>query len=472
MRLFTALLYIAIVPSIPCLGEDPLRAAKGMRQEVEIDKDHYELKYRYDPDGEYLKPAEQCVLRAKAAADAWEEFKDSGQPLPVIARSPFGGGETSKTYWPRGVEAELLRNVIEPLVEQDLKPVLPDLPAEKTKDDETSEDVDEADEDKPLKPWPKLGFSDDYPFVLMVGMHHEPIPHKSTRRTAEGEVVYRRSSRMTAWAILFHSKTATAFWAATATAKIGYRSVADPTAASATAALSYLDFSGIGKRNITAYVERLSASRELATVDLAALLVQTQRADAVAAVIKLAVSPAAYKASASVLRHFSEKGRAQDYRIDPEYAERRRYKLISQPVMLRLLLLEQLRGVRGLQACSVTAMVPQVDDFEIGKVGQYYVGRLPPVCADDEVVLIGELAMGNRRRVFSRNHVTAVKDLGKCRTFIPEAMAVAKTYANRKTPRPRRGRPRRDPLKEAGKQAMAELSRAQARQRKNGTEED
>ena len=484
MKRHLSLSVVVLAGAALCLGAGPLSDAKQMRQERSIDRDHYELKYRFEPDAEHVTPAERAAARGARAAKAWLRFKDSGRPLAAIARSPYGGGETAKSYWPADIKAELLRKVAAPLAEAGLRPVMPDLPEEKPaagdkpkpirrrvdKDNPLADldlDVKRAAQAGPPKPWPKLGFSEDYEFVLVVGLHHEPVPHRSTRRRAGGEVVYFRSSRMTAWAILFRCKTRTAFWGATTVAKVGYQGVADPPNVAAETALGYLDFSKIGEDNIPDEVKKLSPSSELRAVDLAAMLVQTQRADAVAAVIKTATSKSAYKTSAPVMRYFSARGAPLDFRTDPASAKRRRQALASQRVMVRLLLIEQLRGVRGVQACLLTAGVPRVDDLEIGRVGQYQCGLLEPLNADDEVVLISELANGDRRRAFARNHVAAVKNLGKCRHYIDEAMAVARTYAERKPPPPRQGgRRRRDYLKEAGQQALAQLRQAKAQQKK------
>ena len=103
----------------------------------------------------------------------------------------------------------------------------------------------------------------------------------------------------------------------------------------------------------------------------------------------------------------------------------------------------------------------------IQPIGATYGGRLGPLSADDEIVLIGELAHSDRRRIFRRNFTTAVRNLGKCRVHIDAAMAVAKFYADRKVPAPPRGRRRRrDPLKAAGRAALLELNRARVEQRK------
>jgi hypothetical protein len=106
------------------------------------------------------------------------------------------------------------------------------------------------------------------------------------------------------------------------------------------------------------------------------------------------------------------------------------------------------------------------EDFEIGPLGQSLAGRVQPVNGDDEIILIGELAHSDRRRIFRRNFAAAVRNLGKCRVHIDEAMAVAKFYATRKLPPPRRGRPRRDPLKDAGRAALLELNQARIEQQK------
>ncbi len=432
----------------------------------------------YSPELYLKSPAEM-----RQSLQAWPGAADNTLRIAEMCdvKLDFSAKHLPAFQPPEGLTtAEHLRN----LAEAGLRPVMPDLPEEKPaagdkpkpirrrvdKDNPLADldlDVKRAAEAGPPKPWPKLGFSEDYEFVLVVGLHHEPVPHRSTRRRAGGEVVYFRSSRMTAWAILFRCKTRTAFWGATTVAKVGYQGVADPPNVAAETALGYLDFSKIGEDNIPEETTKLSPSSELRAVDLAAMLVQTQRADAVAAVIKTATSKSAYKTSAPVMRYFSARGAPLDFRTDPASAKRRRQALASQRVMVRLLLIEQLRGVRGVQACLLTAGVPRVDDLEIGRVGQYQCGLLEPLNADDEVVLISELANGDRRRAFARNHVAAVKNLGKCRHYIDEAMAVARTYAERKPPPPRQGgRRRRDYLKEAGQQALAQLRQAKAQQKK------
>ncbi|KKL92495.1 hypothetical protein LCGC14_1884100, partial [marine sediment metagenome] len=69
----------------------------------------------------------------------------------------------------------------------------------------------------------------------------------------------------------------------------------------------------------------------------------------------------------------------------------------------------------------------------------------------------------DRSGAFWRHTSQTVRNIGRCRTYIEEAMAVAKKYANRPAPKPRRGRrPRRDPLREAGRAALAELRQTKA----------
>jgi hypothetical protein len=465
----------SILPSLLALlaslapAASPLDDARSMRRERKLDGDKVEVTYRYEEDGQYVSSATQAARRGAEGAKAWAAFRESGRPLAVIGRSPYGGGETRKSYWPAEVDEEALRVVVEPLTRQGLEVVLPDLPASRTGPATLSDDLlDQLGATEPAPAWPRHGFADpeDYPFVLIVGMHHEEIPHKSTRRTVEGKVVYNRSSRMNAWAILFHTETATALWGTISRARVGYGGVADAVNASAEQALAYLSFADIGKDNLPARIAQLPTLEELEAIDLAAMLVQTQRADAVAGVIKTATSKHAHESSAAVLRYFDDRGRPQDFRIDDAYARRRRYALVSQKVMLRLLFLEQLRSVRSIPAAALVAKVPREADFQMGRIGEEHAGETPPYGPDEEVVLIGELADGDRQHVFRRNHHEAVRHLGKVRTHIPEAMAVARTYADRKVRRDRKGRVRRDRLKEAGQRALKELQEALAERRK------
>lgn len=435
-----------------------LPEVQALRREQKDDKDRAGILYQFEPRaGEFLSAVAQSARRGKAAAEEWTLFDRSEGRIAMVADSPFGGGETSKTYWPAEVRPELLRNLLEPLAKFGLKADLPGLPP-------ASAEADKAPA-APAKPWPKIGFSDEYEFVLLVGLHHEPIPYEGTRRRADGTVIYARGSRANAWAILFHAPTGSAFWATTAVARIGHLGVADPVNVAAETVLGYLEFDGIGAHNIPAHIQRLSELQDLHVVDVAAMLAQTQRADAIDALIKLAVSKPAYRMKPRVLRYFNERGTPQDYRLDPAGAKARKWPYVAGPLPLRIMLMEQLGGMRSVRACSVAAMVPLEEDFQIGPLGQSLAGRLGPLGGDDEIILITELAHSDRQRIFRRNYASAVRNLGKCRVHVDEAMAVAKLYADRKSPPPRRGgRPRPDPLKEAGKAALAELRQTKARQ--------
>ena len=460
MKRRIAVLSVFALAASSVMAAVPLKKVQALRQERKDDKDRTTILYQFEPEeGEYLSPAAQAARRGKEAAEDWKLFDRSEGRIALLARSPYGGGETSKTYWPASVKPELLRKLIEPLSNAGLKVDLPELPAEK------SEAGDPPAE--PAKPWPKVGFSEDCEFVLLAGLHHEPIPYLGARRAGDGKVVHSRGSRVNAWAILFHAPTGTAFWATTAVARVGHRGVADPLNLAAETVLGYLDFEDIGTPNVTAHIERLLTLRDLHSVDLAAMLVQTQRADAVGAVIKLSMSRPAYRMKPRVLRYFNQRGTAQDFRIDPERARARKDAYASQLVTARVLLVEQLRGMRSVQACSLAAMVRREQDFEIGPLGQSYAGRLGPLNGDDEIILITELAHSDPQGIFRRNHVSSVRNLGKCRMHVDEAMAVAKLYAERKPRPPRRGsKPRRDPLKEAGKAALLDLRQARIEQQK------
>jgi len=438
-----------------------LKDVRALRRERMDQQGAVTVLYKFDPAGaEYRDPADQAALRGREAARAWGIFDRANEPVAVLARSPFGGEETPGSYWPTDVKPELLAGLQETLREAGLKPEFPD-PLGKASEGGTPPAL------PPGKPWPKLGFAEDYEFVLVVGMHHEPIPYLGTRRTGDGKIIYARSSRVNAWAILFHAPTATAFWATTATARVGHRSVPDPLNVAAETALGYLDFDEIGTDNIPDHIQDLTAQPGLYAIDAAAMLTQTQRADAVRAVVKFATSMAAYQSSIRVLRYFNQHGAAQDFRITPEEAKRRRYTYAAQPVVARMLLVEQLRGVRSIAAASTAALVPRHQDLDIGPIGQTYAGRLPPVNADEEIILICELACSDRRGIFRRNLAGAIRNLGRCRVCLDEAMAVAKFYADRKPPAPRKGkRSRRDPLKEAGQAALRALTEAKAKQKK------
>lgn len=207
-------------------------------------------------------------------------------------------------------------------------------------------------------------------------------------------------------------------------------------------------------------------------MDLAAMLVQTQRADAVTAVTEAAISPTAFRNTAWVVRWYSNRGMVQDYRIDPEAAKAKGCVLVSQRVLMRVLLIEQLQGMRSVQACVLAANVPQIDDIEVPQIGQQFVSTLGPVCPDDEVVLMAELAHRDpydRRGSFWRSSAGAVRNLGRCRFHIDQATAVARVFASRNPPPPpgKGRRPRTDPIRQAGIAALKELAEARAQREKD-----
>jgi len=432
-----------------------------------------EVTYLYRFDGRHVTLAEQAAIRGKEAAEAWRLFDRGAEELPVVARSPFGGGETASTYWPAGVDAELLRRVVKPLARQGFHVVLPELPEESDQEDKPKVGAGEGEDEgqaqsAPPKPWPKVGFPEDYEFVLVVGLHHEPVPYKSVRPYASRRGPPVRSSRVNAWAILFHVPTGSGFWGAVGVGRADHRSTDEPLKYAAIAALDALDFSDIGDHNIPKFIKEYRRREELPALDVAALLVQTQRADAIQAVVHSAMTKSAFKNTAWVLRWFNQRGTVQDYRIDPARARGQGCVRVSQRVMMRVLLLEQLRGMRGVQPCVQTAAIPYERDIEVQPLGAEYGGLLPPLSGDDELVLLAELAhrpVWDRRGAFWRHTVQAVRNIGRCRTYIDEAIVVAKTYANRRPPRRRPGRrPRRDPLRQAGRAALAELMKAKAEQ--------
>ncbi len=420
---------------------------KALRQVRKVEKGRVEFLYKFQV--EYVTLPAQAAKRGGEAARAWAKFDKKSKAVAVLARSPFGGGESVKSYWPVGVKDELLKNVVEPLKKAGIKKIV--------MVDTLKREVQ-----------PKVGFPKGYEFVLVIGFHHEPVPHRGSRRTVAGKVVYSRSSRVNAWAILFHAPTATAFWCATATAGVDHRDVDDPLNTAAERAMAALDFTGIGTDNIPGYIKKLAEPEGFNALDIAATLAQTQRADAAEAIVRAATSVSAFKNSVRVVRYVSQKGVVQDYRTGREAAERRKYVEMVQPVMMRVLLLEHLRGFRGIGPCAVLARVPRERDFQIPRIGRRQVGRWMPLSADDEIVLLGELAnadFDNRRKrtteVLWSNRVAAVRNLGRCRVRIDETKVVARLFAERKTPKPKRGqRPRRDRLKEAGIDALKELNKS------------
>lgn len=451
-----------------------------LRQEKVIDKQRSEVSYKFQDD--YLSLVDRAAQRGKAAAEAWAAVDKTLTPVAVVARSPWGGGETATTYWPADIEPKLLTGLAGPLAKAGLRAVFPDFPDTATSMPTssyatveeamaaraTAELATKSGADKP-KPFPAAGFSDakDYQFVLVVGLHHEMNPHGGKRRADDGKTIYFRRSRVSSWAILFHVPTATAFWAAAGSAKADYVGIADPPSQAAAEALQNLDLSDLGRDNIPAVMAAFAGRTELEAIDLAACLCQTQRADAVAAVVKMCKSDAAYKHAVPMLRYFNEKGNPQDFRLSKADAEGKGLSLIDQGVTMHLLLMEQLRGVRSFEGAMVMATTPMVEDLDIRPLGKTQITITPPWNADDELVLLSELAVEDNRdpakTVFDRNWAGALQNLGKCKTRVDEAIEVAKYYVNRKMPmNPRPGPLPADPLRPAAQAAMDELQKTKA----------
>ena len=432
---------------------------KALRKVRKIDKNRVEFLYQFED--EYVTLAAQAAGHGSEAARAWAKFDKKTKAVAVLARSPFGGGESVKSYWPIGVKSELLKNVVEPLKKAGIKKVvLTDMPEEEGKNGGSVK-----------KTSPKAGFPEGCEFVLVIGFHHEPVPHRGSRRTVAGKVVYSRSSRVNAWAILFHAPTATAFWCASATTGVDRSDVDDPLNVAAERAVAALDFTGIGTDNIPGYIKKLAEPEGFNALDIAATLAQTQRADAAEAIVRAATSVSAFKNSVRVVRYVSQKGVVQDYRTGREAAEKRKYVEMAQPVMMRVLLLEHLRGFRGLQPCAMLARVPRERDFQIPRIGRQQVGRLMPLSADDEIVLIAELvdadfSFQNRKKrtkeLLWRTRHDAVGNLGRCRVHIDEAKVIARLFAERKITKPKPPRAAyldEIGLKEAGIDALKELNK-------------
>ncbi|HET6428916.1 MAG TPA: hypothetical protein VFJ30_10925 [Phycisphaerae bacterium] len=462
-----------------CLGQVDVQAVRELRKDKTDEKGRVTPLFRFDE--QYLTMAEEAVIRGNEAAEAWGLFDKRIDELPVVARSPYGGGETDATYWPAQVDPQLLRVVAKNLSRKGLNPILPELPAEKPEgaDEDAGAEKAEAPDagaapaGPPTPPWPKDGFPEPHKFVLVIGLHYEPIPYQSGQAPPGTTGLAIRSSRVNAWAILFHSAGGTAFWGATATARADHRADDDPINTAARAALNGLDFDDLGKHNLRELIGRYKARQELPAIDVAALLVQSQRADAVEAVVKSAMGKGAFTETAWVLRWYNQKGTVQDFRIDPEQAQRQRCVRVSQRVMMRILLLEQLRGVRGIQPSVQIAVMPYEDDIEVQPIGSTYGGRLRPLGEDDEIVLLGTLAhrgVWDQDTPFHRNQAGAVGLVGKCRLYIDQALAIAQVYASRPQPQPRRGRPQRDALREAGIAAVAELQKTRAELKKKQQE--
>ncbi len=451
-----------------------------LRQEKVIDKQRSEVSYKFQDD--FVSLVDRAAQRGKAAAEAWAAVDKTLTPVAVVARSPWGGGETSATYWPADMDPKLLTGLAGPLAKAGIRAVFPDFPDAPTSMPTSSyatleeamaaraaaELTTQTSANKP-KPFPAAGFPDpkDYQFVLVVGLHHELNPHGGKRLADDGKSIYFRRSRVSAWAILFHVPSATAFWATASSAKADYVGIADPPGQAAAEALGNLDLSDLGKDNIPGVIGTFAGTSELAAIDLAACLCQTQRGDAVAAVVKMCKSDAAYKQSAPVLRYFNEKGTPQDYRLSKADAEGKGLSLIDQGVTMHLLLMEQLRGVRSFEGAMVMASTPMVEDLDIRPLGKSQLAASPLWTADDELVLLSELAVEDNRdpakTLFDKNWAGALQNLGKCKTRVDEAIEVAKYYVRRKMPmNPRPGPPPADPLRPAAQAALDELQKTKA----------
>jgi hypothetical protein len=467
---FAILTLLALVGAV-ALGAQPakdpnaagLAAARAFRKELRNDKAKLVACYRFDPTGDYLPLATQAAKRGQEAADAWQA-RDRDKPVVVVTRSPWGGGETPTTYWPEGMKPELIKLIMEPLQKADVKfafaedavatinAVLATQPAPPGAD---------APATLPAVAWPATGFDKDAEFVLLIGMHYEHIPFKGNRGLdEEGKAMYERASRVNAWAILIHAPTATAFWGATAVGRVRAGVTLANQNAAAFQALTYLDFTDFGKENIAAQVAALPALDDLPVIDAAAMFIQSQRGDAAQAVVDYAMSKQAFKNTAAVLRWFNEQGTPQDFRIPEETVKKQGCSLVSQRIILQTLLIEQLRGVRSISACIPPASIVKTDDPFLGLVGKQYAGLIPPASGDEETLLIGELAVERPDLgPFATNLAQAIRDLGKCKTHVPEARAVATVYAERPVPPPPPNKPApRDALKEAGKDALTNLA--------------
>lgn len=419
------------------------------------------IRVTYKFNDEYLTLQAQADKRAKEAAKVWAALKPDEKLIAVIGRSPFGGGERTGGYWPAGIDESVLGLIVKPLEKLGVKCALPDL-ASKTQ-------ADTAPMGATVKPFPKVGFSQDYKFVMVIGFHCEPVPYHSGRYRVRNGVVYSRASRVNAWAILFYCPTGIAFWAEVSSATADFHDGDNPVDIAARRALASLDFSKLGSDNVPAFIRKFAQVDKFEALDIADVLVQTQRADAVRAVINSATSAAGYRTTLRVLRYYNQRGVVQDYRVSPDEAKKRKYVLISQPVMMKTLLMERLRGIRGIQPCVVAAMVDRRLDYRIPALGRRYITSVGPVCPDDEIVLISELANRDPRGIFRWSLARAVRALGRCRNYADEALIVAKYYAARKSRLPRRGRkPRRDPVKQAARWAIEEIHKVRAKRPQDG----
>jgi len=95
---------------------------KALRQGRKINKNRVEFLYKFED--KYVTPAAQATKRGSEAARAWAKFDKKSEAVAVLAHSPFGGGESAKSYWPVGVKNELLKNVVEPLKKTGVKNVV------------------------------------------------------------------------------------------------------------------------------------------------------------------------------------------------------------------------------------------------------------------------------------------------------------------------------------------------------------
>ena len=62
MKRHLSLSVVVLAGATLCLGAGPLSDAKQMRQERSIDRDHYELTYRFEPDAEHVADAPQVAI--------------------------------------------------------------------------------------------------------------------------------------------------------------------------------------------------------------------------------------------------------------------------------------------------------------------------------------------------------------------------------------------------------------------------
>jgi len=443
------------------------------RKETPVDEDRIEVRYQYGD--VYRTPGEQAALRGKEAAQAWEAFDKAQTVLPVVARSPYGGNECATSYWPEHVKPELLRIVGKALTDAGYKVELPEVPPDPATQPAGDAKTDEATTQRAeeAKPWPKVGWPEDHDFFLVVGLHHEPVGYLGKRRKVAGRMVYYRASRVNAWAILFHKDTGSGFWGSVSKRFIDHKGVADTLNMASAAALGYLGFDGMGSDNIPGQILRMRQNKELDAVDIAAMAAQTQRADATTAIGKFAMHKTGFSTAARVIRYFNQRGTVQDFRTPEARAAKGKCVLVSTRVVVRNLLLEQLRAAVGVSAAQPSAMITDMVDVDIGPIGRRNITTVGPLCGDDEIVLIAELAQGNphdRKGLFWRNPYGAVRMLGKCRVYMDEATTVAKVYATRRVVKDRRGRVRRDRLRDAGKAAMKDLRLAQEAKRKADAE--